>query len=234
MEEVAKALQTVAQSQKAMNSARFFKSGPGQYGEGDQFIGVTVPQQRSIAKKAYKLIKLNDTLRLLKSPVHEHRLTALFILVLKFQKYPGLRQEVFELYIGNTKYVNNWDLVDSSAEYIVGAWLEGSEYKMKVLQKLAKSDLLWERRIAMLATFHDIKQGRPEPALAIAEILMRDSHDLIQKAVGWMLRELGKKVNRQLLLDFLDKHAATLPRTTLRYSIEHLSPEQRQHYLALK
>lgn len=234
MEEVKQALSSVATPERARSSARFFKSGRGEYGEGDQFIGVKVPDQRTIAKQHYKTIPLEDTFDLLQSPVHEHRLTTLFILVLKYQKYPDLRAEIFNLYIAHTMFVNNWDLVDSSAEHIVGAWLFESEYKIKVLQKLAWSDLLWDRRIAMLATFHDLKKGKPEATIMTAGQLLHDKHDLIQKAVGWMLREMGKKIDRQLLIDFLDQHAAEMPRTTLRYAIEHLSAEMRRHYLMLK
>lgn len=234
MDEVKQALHASADPEKAAFFPKFFKTGPGQYGEGDIFIGVTVPKQRSIVKKVYRAISLQETIKLLRSPEHECRLTALFILVLKFQKFPGLRAEIFDLYIANSKYVNNWDLVDSSAEQIVGAWLNDNEYRLNILKKLARSKLLWERRISMIATYHYIRQGRAEEAVVIAEILLNDSHDLIQKAVGWMLREVGKRVDRQLLTEFLNIHASTMPRTTLRYAIEHLSPSDRQHYLSRK
>lgn len=220
---------------KAAFFPRFFKAGPGEYAEGDKFLGVTVPNQRALAKQYFRLLTLAETTRLLQSPWHEERLTALFILILKYQKgNQTTKNEIFDVYLENTAYVNNWDLVDSSAEYIVGPWLQDNAYKMKVLEKLAHSNNLWERRIAMLATFHYIKQGRAEEALVIADILLRDTHHLIQKAVGWMLREIGKRVDQTLLLAFLDRHAHTMPRTSLRYAIEHLSPETRQHYLQLK
>ena len=135
--------------------------------------------------------------------------------------------------MGKIKWINKWDLVDSSAELIVGPWLDGRPEKMKVLNKLANSSLLWDRRIAMLTTLHFIKQGRAKEALVIAKKLIHDRHDLIQKAVGWMLRELGKKIGRKQLLKFLDKHAATMPRTALRYAIEHFEPDQKAHYMNL-
>ena len=154
---------------------------------------------------------------------------------MKYQKgEQQTRTHIFDLYLENTEYINNWDLVDSSADRIVGAWLQDNPYKMKVLTKLARSASLWERRIAMLATFEYIKQGRADEALVIADILLHDSHDLIQKAVGWMLREIGKRVDQALLLGFLDQHAHDMPRTALRYAIEHLSPDTRKHYMQLK
>lgn len=219
---------------KAAFFPKFFKSGPGEYAEGDKFLGVTVPKQRAAAKKYYKNITLNELSVLLKSPWHEDRLTALFMLVLQFQKGSEVtRNEIFDLYVENTKYVNNWDLVDSSADKIVGAWLDGNPYKMKVLVSLANSKNLWERRISMIATFYYIQLGRADETIEIAEILVNDSHDLIQKAVGWMLRETGKRVDRDILLSFLDKHAATMPRTALRYAIEHLDDQMRKHYMGL-
>lgn len=235
IDELKKELRAAANPEKAAFFPRFFKAGPGEYAEGDKFLGVTVPNQRTLAKKYYKRLTMGETLRLLRSPWHEERLMALFILVLKYQKgEPATKNSIFDLYLDNTQYVNNWDLVDSSAERIVGPWLDGSDYKMNVLTKLAHSKDLWERRIAMIATYHYIRLGRAEEALIIADILLHDKHDLIQKAVGWMLRETGKRVDRQTLLDFLDQHAHNMPRTTLRYAIEHLSPETRQHYMQLK
>jgi 3-methyladenine DNA glycosylase AlkD len=233
VEEVEGALRQIATNEKAVNSARFFKSGPGQYGEGDRFLGVTVPEQRNVAKKYFRPIFFKDIKRLLESPWHEERLTALLMMVMKFQKGNDVtKRAVFDLYMKETTYVNNWDLVDSSAPYIVGPWLDSNPYKMKVLIKLAHSELLWERRIAMLATFYYIhKCQRADEALVISDILLHDSHDLIQKAVGWMLREIGKRVNEQILLTYLDDHAHEMPRTTLRYAIERLTPEQKLHYM---
>ncbi len=224
-------LRAAADPEKAAFFPRFFKAGPGQYAEGDKFIGVTVPEQRKLAKK-YRDLWLGDIEKLIQSPWHEERLTGLFILVDNYKRgNVNSRQEIYNFYITHTQNINNWDLVDSSAEHIVGPHLRDSPYKMKVLTKLAQSANLWERRIAMLATFHYIKQGRADEALIIAEDLLHDTHDLIQKAVGWMLREVGKRVDQHLLLTFLDQHCRDMPRTTLRYAIEHLSPETRQKYL---
>lgn len=227
-------LKAVATPERAKANAWFFKTGPGQYGEGDQFLGVTVPEQRKIAKQ-FRDMPLLYIEELLHNPWHEVRLTTLFIMVLAYQKGDeGRRADIANLYLANARYINNWDLVDSSASYILGPWLENSSYKMKTLTKLAKSNNLWERRIAMIATLYYICRGSAGEALQIAEILLNDTHDLIQKAVGWMLREVGKRVDREVLLGFLDVHAKTMPRTTLRYAIEHLPPEQRSHYLGLR
>lgn len=233
--QVKESLRELATPERARNSAWFFKTGKGQYGYGDKFLGITVPEQRKIAKQYYKDLSLEAIEQLLQSPWHEERLTALFMLVLTFQKGDSKKQtEVANLYLANTKYINNWDLVDSSASYILGPWLERSPYKMKLLRKMATSSDLWERRIAMLTTFYYIGRGRADEALEIAEILIDDTHDLIQKAVGWMLRELGKRVDLELLRDFLNSHAATMPRTALRYAIERLSTQEREHYMKLK
>jgi len=232
-EQLSKDLRAAADPVKAAFFPRFFKAGPGQYAEGDKFLGVTVPNQRQIAKNYFSM-PLNEVEILLQSEWHEERLTALFILVSKFNK--GNEQEregIYRFYLSHTKCVNNWDLVDSSSAYIVGPYLDSRPEKMKVLTKLAHSGSLWERRIAMLATFYYInKCKRADEALDIAEILLDDSHDLIQKAVGWMLREIGKRVDRQILINFLDQHYKTMPRTTLRYAIEHFDPKTRQKYLA--
>jgi 3-methyladenine DNA glycosylase AlkD len=234
-EVVLAALKELADPERAKNSAWFFKTGTGQYGEGDQFIGVTVPQQRKIAKQFYKQLTLEEVLESLHSPWHEERLTAVFILVLKYQKGDQVdKDRVADLYLENAKYVNNWDLVDSSAGYILGDWLENNPYKMKVLTKLAKSENLWERRIAMMSCFDYIVKGSSKEAFKIIEILKNDSHDLIQKAVGWMLREIGKRVSEKDLTDFLDNNAATIPRTELRYAIERLPELQRKYYLNAK
>jgi len=229
--DVSKALRLEATPERAKSSARFFKSGPGQYGEGDKFLGVTVPQQRIVAKQ-FKDLLLPEVEKLIMSPWHEERLTGLFILVSQYQRGdPMNKKTIYDFYMAHTACTNNWDLVDGSAEFIVGPWLENRPQKMKVLTKLAKSNLLWDRRIAMLATFHYIKQGREDEALQIINILLHDKHDLIQKAVGWMLREIGKRVNRQTLVNFLNTHSATMPRTSLRYAIEHFSPAERAKYL---
>lgn len=235
LEQVNEALRAVATPARAKSGQWFFKTGPGQYGEGDQFLGVTVPDQRKIAKKFYKTLSLEAMEQMLKSPWHEERLTALFMLVLTYQKGDDFKKaQVANLYLANTRRVNNWDLVDSSAGYILGPWLDGSPYKMKTLTKLAQSENLWERRITMLSTSYYIGKGRADEALEIIGILKNDSHDLIQKAVGWMLREIGKRVDEDILIKFLDKNAPTLPRTTLRYAIERLPQSARKRYLQLK
>ncbi len=233
LEHVKTALREVATPERAKTNAWFFKTAPGQYGHGDKFLGVTVPQQRKVARKYYKTLSLEAVEQLLLSPWHEERLSALFMLVLSYQNGDeAKRAQVASLYLANTKNINNWDLVDSSASYILGPHLENDPYKMKLLTKLAHSNNLWERRIAMLTTCHYIKQGRADEAFVIVEILKNDSHDLIQKAVGWMLREIGKCVNERTLTDFLGNNAATLPRTTLRYAIERLTPAQRAKYMS--
>ncbi len=232
--EVSAALRAVATEEKAAASQWFFKTGPGQYGEGDKFLGVTVPEQRKIAKQ-FRDLSYAELDLLLLSPWHEERLTGLLILVDQFRRGDETKkQAVYNFYLDHAACINNWDLVDSSASYIVGAWLQNRPEKMKVLRALAVSPLLWERRIAMISTLHNISAGQSEEAFEVATILIDDNHDLIQKAVGWMLREAGKRVSRAQLLEFLDVHAATMPRTMLRYAIEHLSAEQRKHYLGLK
>lgn len=232
--DVTVALRDVATPERAVANAWFFKTGPGQYGEGDKFLGVTVPEQRKIAKQ-FKELPLKQVEKLTMSPWHEERMTGLFILVGQYSRADKANKKlIYEFYITHTKWINNWDLVDSSAEYIVGPWLDTRPEKMMVLTTLAGSSLLWDRRIAIIATFEYIRQGRADEALVIAEELLDDPHDLIQKAVGWMLREVGKRVDRAFLEVFLDKHAATMPRTTLRYAIEHFNAKQREHYLKLR
>jgi len=219
--------------QKAKILSRFFKTGPGQYGEGDRFIGVTVPQSRAVAKK-YKDLSFEELTTLLHSPVHEERLVALLILIEQFKSAgrrsdEKTREKIYRFYLANTKYINNWDLVDLSAEKIIGPYLE--DKSKEVLKKLAKSKSIWERRIAILSTFHYIKHGDYKWTLEIAEMLLKDDHDLIHKAVGWMLREVGKTCGEKILTNFLDKHAATMSRTMLRYSIEKFPEGKRQKYL---
>lgn len=225
-----KALAQLGSPERAQVSRRFFKTGEGDYGEGDQFIGVPVPAQRAVARTFAKL-SLEETLELLRSPVHEERLTALFILVSHYQRGKDeMRAEVVKAYLANTRFVNNWDLVDSSAPQILGHWLLDKD--RRVLVRLARSKLLWERRIAMLATQAFINNGQSADALKIAELLLGDSHDLIHKAVGWMLREIGKRIDVQILREFLSNHASSMPRTALRYAIEHLPPAERKRWLS--
>lgn len=220
---------------RAEHAYRFFKTGPGEYGEGDKFLGVTVPDQRAIAKK-YLNLPLNETFELLKSEWHEERLTAVFILCLKFQVSDELDQkQIYELYLQNSKCINNWDLVDSSAHKIVGPYLAGKPYKMTVLTGLAESELIWDRRIAMISTLYNIAKLHSETeAIEIATLLLRDKHDLIHKAVGWCLREVGKNIDVEILVNFLNQHAHEMPRTMLRYSIEKLDEPTRKYYMGLK
>ncbi len=214
--------------EKAAHAQGFFKTGKGQYGEGDRFHGIRVPVTRKMAKRCREL-SLKQTTSLLHSPFHEERLLALFILVWQFSKGDeNLQRAIFDLYLANTKYINNWDLVDSSAHLIVGPWLQ--DRPRGLLHKLAFSDTLWERRIAMMSTFHFIRQGEFDDALLIAHTLLNDDHDLIHKAVGWMLREIG---NRQRAVEesFLQMHYRQMPRTMLRYAIEKFPEPLRQQYL---
>jgi 3-methyladenine DNA glycosylase AlkD len=212
----------------------FFKTGEGQYGEGDIFIGVRVPMTRTVCK-TFKDLPLDEIDKLLASPIHEHRLAAVILLSNQFAKADDrMRKAIFETYMRGLRggRINNWDIVDVSAEYVVGEYLR--DKPRDLLFELAASDDIWRRRAAMVGTFAFIKKGDPSTSLLIAEKLLHDKHDLIQKAVGWMLREIGKRVDRAVLLQFLDEHAHVMPRTMLRYSIEHLPPGQRQHYLGLR
>jgi len=227
-----KDLAVKASPEKAAFFPRFFKIGPGDYGEGDLFLGVTVPDCRSIAR-AYKDLPLKDTITLLHSKWHEERLVALLILVLAFQRAnESDQQEIYEQYLANTNFINNWDLVDLSSRDIVGKYLYGHPQELAKLDTLAKSKILWDRRISIIATFYFLQKGDPAPTLRIAEKLLTDKHDLIQKAVGWMLREMGKRADQQLLLDFIAQHYNNMPRTTLRYAIEKFSPDTRRKLLA--
>ena len=233
-QKVKKDLQGLADQKKAQTLMRFFKTGPGEYGEGDKFIGVTVPLQRQVAKKYYKDILFAEIKELLKSPIHEYRLTALLMLTYRYERTDDkARKEIFELYLGHTKYINNWDLVDLSAPNIVGAYLCSHPGKKKILTLLAKSENLWEKRISVLATYAFIKKGDFDDILKIATTLLADEHDLIHKAVGWMLREMGKR--DQLTEEkFLQKYYTVMPRTMLRYAIEKFDEELRQKYLKNK
>ena len=218
-------------SAKAKILARFFKTGKGEYGEGDVFLGVSVPKQRKTAKK-YIDANLRDVERLLQSKIHEHRLTALLIVVAKYQRADdGDKKEIVNFYLRNTRWINNWDLVDLSAEKILGAHLIDKDKSL--LYKLAKSNNLWERRIAILSTFYFIKNNQFADALKISEILLNDGHDLIHKAAGWMLREIGKR-DQEITEKFLSKHCQKMPRTMLRYAIEKYPGSKRKLYLAFR
>lgn len=226
------ALQKRATPAKAKASAWFFKTGPGQYGAGDIFIGVTVPEQRQVVKE-FASAPLTEVIKLLHSQVHEYRLTALLIMVHQFEhaKDKKLREKIYKLYLANTRWINNWDLVDSTAPRIVGAWL--GPKALPVLKRLARSKNLWEKRIAIISTLYLITKGEATPALVIAEMLLNDSHDLLHKATGWMLREVGKRCSEKQLTNFLDTHATTMPRTMLRYAIERFPKAKRLRYLQL-
>lgn len=221
-------LEKLKNPQKAKILQRFFKTGKGEYGEGDIFLGITVPQQRQIAKKHIHF-SFGDLQKLLDGRIHEYRLVALLILVSQYQKADESKKEkIFHFYLRNTKNINNWDLVDLSAPNIIGDFLLDKD--RKILYQLAKSKNLWERRIAILATYAFIHQSQFADTLKIAEILLDDNHDLIHKAVGWMLREVGKR-NLQTEEKFLKKYYQIMPRTMLRYATEKFGEKKRQKYL---
>lgn len=231
LREVRAEVASVADQKRAEGAARFFKTGPGEYGEGDKFLGITVPALRKIARGARDL-SLDDLLKLLHSTWHEERLLALMVMVEQHARGAERdRAALHRAYLANTKRINNWDLVDASAGEVVGHHV--AEKGTRFLERLAKSSDLWERRIAMIATFYCIKQNEFAPTLLIAEQLLDDDHDLIHKAVGWMLREVGKR-DVAVLRRFLDLHAAAMPRTALRYSIERFTSADRQRYMAMK
>ena len=227
---VRKELKSMADPDKAVILQRFFKTGLGQYGEGDIFIGVTVPQSRKIAKK-FSQLQLVEVKTLLYSRIHEERLVALLILVWRYSSALGNREEkeeIVKFYLDNIKQVNNWDLVDLSAPNILGAHLIDNRDR-RLLYRLAKSENVWERRVAILATYHFIRNGDFSYTLKIAEMLLQDRHDLIHKAVGWMLREVGKR-DATAQEAFLEKYWSVMPRTMLRYAIERLPENKRLHY----
>ncbi len=226
-------MEAVADERKARNLAWFFKTGPGEYGEGDQFIGLTVPVSRKIALR-YTHLAPTDISRLLASPIHEHRFVALEILVAQYERSDQTRRhQIFDFYLQNTCRANNWDLVDTSCRYIVGKHLTACSraHRDALLDKLASSPMLWERRIAIVSTFAFLADGETRETFRIARKLLNDKEPLIHKAVGWLLREAGK-VSRPELIKFLEKYAARMPRTTLRYAIERLSPTERKQWLA--
>lgn len=218
---------------RAAGRARFFQTQPGGYGEGDRFLGLTVPQVRAVSR-AHRGLPLDALADLMASELHEVRLLGALGYVQAYRDAPGdaERRAVYEAYLGQAARLNSWDLVDVSAEHVVGPQLDVAG--TAVLDRLAASGLVWERRIAMLATFHRIKRGDAGAALHVAGLLLGDEHPLIHKAVGWMLREVGKRVAEELLTGFLDAHAAVMPAVMLGYATERLAPEQRAHYRALR
>jgi 3-methyladenine DNA glycosylase AlkD len=222
-------LAALADPERAKGLAGFFKTGKGQYGEGDRFLGITVPLQRKVASE-HRDLELQDIARLLKSGFHEHRSVALAILVMQFKRADEeTRRRIFDSYLAHTHNINNWDLVDASAPYILGHYL--MDKPPQVLYRLAHSPSLWERRIAIVSTLAFVKAGQLEDAFGIAELLLGDKHDLIHKAVGWVLREAGK-ISRSRQLGFVARHYGRIPRTALRYAIEHLEPRDRKKILA--
>ena len=241
--ELAAALDAAGDPEDAVVKQRFFKTGPGEYGEGDVFIGVRVPAVRELARRS-RSMPVDEAFKLLRSPVHEHRLAALLVLVDRFvvasrarARDESLPSELHARYLVAVaeRQVDNWDLVDSSAEVLVGAWLLGPPARpTDELDRLAGSPLLWERRVAMVATFAFIKAGHAEPALHVAELLLDDREPLIHKATGWMLREVGKRVSREALTGFLSSHAARMPRTMLSYATEHLTRQERDALRTLR
>jgi len=223
-------LQSQANPRQAEVLQSFFKAGKGQYGEGDIFLGIKVPVLRQIAKR-YKELEMKEIQELLNNKIHEHRMIGLFILIHKYNKADTEEaKEIFYFYLNNTKKINNWDLVDLSSPNVVGDFLLKNYDKKQIIYDLAQSKNLWEKRIAILSTFAFIRGNKFDDALAISEILLNDSHDLIHKAVGWMLREIGKR-NLETEEEFLKEHYKDMPRTMLRYAIEKFDEEKRKRYL---
>jgi len=231
IKEIVKALRETQDVERARHCQKFFKTAKGEYGEGDVFLGVRVPELRKLAK-IYRHISMNEISHFLKSKYHEERQFALFVLVNQFKKSDDKTKEsIFQLYVNHTHYINNWDLVDASAHEIVGGYLFDKD--RDILYELARSNNLWERRIAIIATFFFVKKNDFNDTLKISEQLLPDTHDLIHKAVGWMLREIGKR-DLETETTFLKTNYLDIPRTTLRYAIEKFSPKKRQQYLSGK
>ncbi len=230
VEQVKKELSVHIDDEKAEYLPKFFNAVPGGYGEGDLFLGITVPNQRKVAKQFYRQVSLNELPTLLQDPFHECRLTALFMMVNLYErsKDETKKQAMIDLYLNNLDYVNNWDLVDSSAYKLLGPYLE--HRNREVLYELASSNELWRQRIAIISTLYFIRKHDFDDTLALAESLLHHPHDLIHKAVGWMLREVGNR-NLDSELAFLNKHYHCMPRTMLRYAIEKFEPTLREKFL---
>jgi 3-methyladenine DNA glycosylase AlkD len=230
-------LKKLGSKQRAVGSARFFKTYKGGYAEGDQFLGIIVPTTRAIAKE-YETLSFAEISKLIKNPFHEIRLAGLVILVAQAKKATTLaeKKKIFDFYMKHVKYVNNWDFVDATAEYVVGPYLSELSHteRLAFISKMIASKSMWENRIIMISTFYEIKKGNAKMALYVAERLLGHKHDLMHKAVGWMLREVGKRASKKELVAFLDKHVGTMPRTALRYAIEHFSPSERKRYMDMK
>jgi 3-methyladenine DNA glycosylase AlkD len=234
LREIKNELKSISNPKQAKLLSGFFKTGKGEYGEGDIFYGIKVPVVRNIIKKYSTKINISDTEKLLHSKIHEERLCALLILVDKFENKKATeseKSEIFKTYLANTNWINNWDLVDLSAPRIFGNYLYNHSEKQELFEKLAKSDLLWERRISILGTFYFIKNKDFHHTLNVSELLLKDKQDLMHKAVGWMLREIGKK-DSKVEKTFLKKYYKQMPRTMLRYAIERFPEKKRKEYLA--
>ena len=249
-ENIQSELKKMSDPEKAVHHLRFFKTGPGEYGENDKFIGVVVPKMRALSKKEYKNTPLEEVRKLLTSEIHEHRQIALFILVEKYNAAERKakvnesnekealieKKEIVSLYLDLLKSVNNWDLVDCSAPHVLGRWYLETEPKApgeKMIQKLSRSGNLWEQRVSVMITQAYIREGIYQPTLDLCEYFLPATHDLIHKSTGWMLREIGTK-DKSVLIQFLEKHAGVMPRTMLRYSIEKLNAAEKERYMKLK
>ena len=223
-------MQSLANPEKAKIYLRFFKTGKGHYGEGDQFLGLSMPEQRVIAKK-YINTSLQELQELITSPIHEHRMTTLIILTYKYEKADeDTKKEIYDFYLKNYQSINNWDLVDVTAPRIIGTYLLDRRSRRRILYEFTLSNHLWKKRIAIVSTYTFIRNKDFQDTINISEILLNDKHDLIHKAVGWMLREMGK-IDEKVLLKFLDKHHKVMPRTMLRYSLEKLNETQKKYYM---
>ena len=234
IEQLKSTLQDLADEEKAKIMMRFFKTGKGEYGEGDIFLGISVPNQRLIAKEFYQQVSLNDIKNLLNSNIHEYRLTALLMLVSKYEKSKDelVRKEIIDFYLAQTSQINNWDLVDTSCYKILGHYCFHQK-REELLFELADSEDLWEKRIAIVSTMYFIKQ---KSFSIVPEIVLKNlnhSHDLMHKANGWMLREMGK-MDEEKLIEFLDEYTLQMPRTTLRYALEKIDPILKDYYMKLK
>jgi 3-methyladenine DNA glycosylase AlkD len=226
--DIQRRLPKIGNKKHAAVSQRFFKTGPGEYGEGDIFIGIRVPVLRKLVKE-YKDLPVSEIKILLRSPIHEERLLAILLFVRTFEKgNDDIKKTIYDLYLKSTEFINNWDLVDTSAEHIVGQYL--MDKSKRPLYRLTKSKNLWERRIAIMATFHFVKRHEFSETLKISNMLLADRHDLIHKACGWMLREIGKRDLKTEEI-FLKEHYKKMPRTMLRYAIEKFPEKKRQRYL---
>ena len=234
LNDIKSTLNDLADKEKAKVMMRFFKTGHGEYGEGDVFLGISVPNQRLVAKEFYEKVTLNDIENLLSFNIHEYRLTALLMLVFKYEKTKGQlsRQEIIDFYMSQTKHINNWDLVDTSCYKILGHYCFHQK-REDVLFDLAKSDDLWEKRIAIVSTNYYIRKKVLDIVPEIVLMNLNYPHDLMHKVNGWMLREMGKKDDEKLI-QFLDQYTLQMPRTTLRYALEKLDPILKDHYMKLK